>query len=105
MKLFHHRGKADVIRLVLITLVGAGLLWLSSSRLPDAALSPLLTSTALVLFVAAVSHLTRRILFPHVDLQVFAQRALDSPIAAAIVFSAVVWLLGTLIGVSVGLLR
>lgn len=105
MKLFHHRSKADVIRLVLITLVGAGLLSLSSRHLPDAALSPLLTSTALVLFVAAVSHLTRRILFPQIDLQQFAQRALEHPIAAAIVFSAVVWLLGTLIAVNVGLLR
>ena len=102
---YFKRHKTDITRLMWVSSTGALLLWLSSRHLPDATLAPLLTSTALVLFVAAVSHLTRRILFPQIDLQCFAQRAFDTPLAAAVVFASVVWLLGTLIAVSVGLLR
>lgn len=105
MKKLLHRSKHDVTRLVLITVAAGLLLWLSGQRLPDAALAPLFTSTALVLFICAISHLTRRVLFPKIDLQVMAQKGAEHPLGAALVFTAIVGLLGTLIVVSVMLLR
>lgn len=105
MKKLFHRSKHDVTRLVLITLAAGLLLWLSGQRLPDATLAPLFTSTALVLFICAISHLTRRILFPKVDLQALSEKAKEQPLGAALVFMAIVGLLGTLIVVGVMLLR
>ena len=103
MNLYKH--KTDASRVVIVACLGALSLWLSSLHLPDSALSPLCASTALVLFITALSHVLRRVLFPQIDLQAYARKALENPMSAALVFAAVVCLIGTLIGVSVGLLR
>jgi len=60
-------------------------------------LTALISSTSIVLLVAAVSHITRRILFPDLDLKSFAKEALGHPVASAVVFLAICIVLSCLI--------
>ena len=41
------------------------------------------------LFIAVGSHLARRVLFPTLDLLTYAEKAKEEPLAAAIVFTAI----------------
>ena len=70
-----------------------------------AELSPLLTSTAMVVGVALVSQLTRRVLFPRLDLQHVAELAVQTPIGAALVFVGTCVMLSTLLYANVAMLR
>jgi len=85
-----------------------GLLWLGA-WLPglthEAALSPLLTSASMVLALAGLSHCTRRVLFPRLDLQAIALKATENPIGAAIVFLGIAMVLSVLIYANVSMLR
>lgn len=67
-------------------------------------LTAVLSSTSIVLVVAGVSHIVRRILFPSVDLKLFSRESLRSPISAAIVFLGVCIVLATFVVVNVMLL-
>jgi hypothetical protein len=65
--------------------------------LPDPALSPLLTSTAMIMFIIAIIHLTRILLFPRLDLQALIFRAAETSVGAGIAAAAIIYLLGILI--------
>jgi len=67
-------------------------------------LTSVLTSTSIVLTVAGISHIVRRILFPSIDLKEFAREALNHPLASAIVFLGVCIILSTFIVVNIMLL-
>ena len=67
-------------------------------------LTAVLTSTSIVLAVAGISHIIRRILFPSIDLKEFAREALNHPLSSAIVFLGVCIVLSTFIVVNVMLL-
>lgn len=92
--------KRDLFRMVI--LLSLGLVTLS----PDgASLWVVLYAVGVTVLLAAVTHLTRRVLMPRLDLQAFALAALPNPVGAAIVFAAIVYLLGVLLQVGVTLLR
>lgn len=67
-------------------------------------LTAVLSSTSIVLTVAGISHIIRRILFPSIDLKEFAREALNHPLSSAIVFLGVCIVLSTFIAVNVMLL-
>lgn len=67
-------------------------------------LTAVLSSTSIVLAVAGISHIVRRILFPSIDLKEFAKEALKQPLSASIVFFGVCIVLSTFIVVNVMLL-
>lgn len=60
-------------------------------------LTSLISSTSIVILVAAISHITRRILFPDMDLKEFAKSALSHPTGAGLVFLSVCLVLTALI--------
>lgn len=84
------------ILLAIVAVLSAvdGLVTMPSSL---AYVTSILTSTSIVLLVAAISHITRRVLFPGIDLKAFAKESLAHPVAAAIVFMAVCVVLTALI--------
>lgn len=64
----------------------------------DAAIAnTIVYSFAVMIALAAVSHIVRKVYFPYVDLEANAKASLDSPLAAAIVFLAVSMVLCTII--------
>lgn len=67
-------------------------------------LTSIITSTSIVLMVAAVSHVTRRVLFPELDLKEFAKESLGHPVAASVVFLSICIVLTALIVANVMLL-
>ena len=67
-------------------------------------LTAVLSSTSIVLAVAGISHIVRRILFPSIDLKEFARKSLGEPLSSSIVFLAVCIVLSTFIVVNVMLL-
>lgn len=67
-------------------------------------MTSVLTSTSLVLFIAAASHLTRKVFFPNISLTEYAQAAKDHPQGAAMVFMGGCVVLATLILAQVALL-
>lgn len=68
-------------------------------------LTAVLNSTSVVIVVAAVSHVVRRVLFPKIHMMEFANKAKENPIAAAIVYLGVCIVLATFVVVNVNLLR
>ncbi len=93
--------------MLLLALVGL-LLWLGAwlpQQTNEAALSPLLTSAALVLALAVLSHCTRRVLFPRLDLQEIALKAIEHPLGAALVFLGISMVLSVLVYANVIMLR
>jgi hypothetical protein len=71
---------------------------------PFSFLTAALTSTSIVLIIAAVSHLTRRILFPNIDLKKLVHEATYNPLASALVFLGVCIVLSVMIIANVLLL-
>jgi len=67
-------------------------------------LTAVCTSTSIVLAVAGISHIARRVLFPQIDLKEFARQALREPLSSAIVFLGICVVLSTFIVVNVMLL-
>jgi hypothetical protein len=67
-------------------------------------LSAVLTSTSVVLVVAGISHVIRRILFPQIDLKEFAKMGLEEPLSASIVFLGICIVISIFIFVNVKLL-
>ena len=68
-------------------------------------LTAVLNSTSVVIVVAAVSHVVRRVLFPKIHMMEFANKAKENPIAAAIVYLGGCIVLATFVVVNVNLLR
>lgn len=104
---FMHRLGVDLLRLIFLFTIVIGLssvdgVFQFSEQY--AYLSAVLSSTAVVLSIAGISHIVRRILFPFVDLQEFAKAALSHPTAAAVVFLGICIVLSTFIVVNVMLL-
>lgn len=104
---FMKRIWVDLQRLFLLFLVAFGLTTIDGVFQfgeQYAFLTAVLTSTSIVLAIAGISHIVRRILFPNIDLQEFAREALNHPLASAIVFLGVCIILSTFIVVNVMLL-
>jgi hypothetical protein len=100
---FRESGRIGFLLVLVCLLLWLGV-WLP--RLThEAALSPLLTSAAMVLALAGLSHCTRRVLFPRLDLQEIAIKATEHPIGAAIVFLGISMVLSVLIYANVSMLR
>ena len=93
----------DIVRtlsfvlLALMTLKASRWGWLVQQ---DELLGPLLSSTGVVFFAGAVSHLARRIFFPSIDLRDLVRPAVGHPLPSAICFAAIVALLIALLLVS-----
>jgi hypothetical protein len=105
---FRIPGYADLRRIVPITLIVA-LLFAAEAWLPSASgraeLSPLLTSAAMVVLLAGISHILRRIFFPDLDLHAVADKASAHPIGAGLVFLGVCAVLAVLLVLPVAMLR
>lgn len=97
----YFRLLTDLFRVgILLVATGVGL------YLMDEANVVVFQSLGVALFMVGGTHLTRRILFPHVDLQAVAKRAYnDNSVAAAIVFAAMVAFLISVMFLSIGMLR
>jgi uncharacterized membrane protein (UPF0182 family) len=54
-------------------------------------------SMAAMLLIAAVSHLTRKIIFPYVDMAAFAEEAIQTATGAGLVFMGVSFIIGMMI--------
>lgn len=103
-----HKIARDLARPFLLLASVVLLFWLAAwvpQRLGEVALAPLLTSTAMVLALAVVSHCTRRVLFPQLDLQKIAFKAIEHPLGAAIVFLGIAMVLSVLLYANVSMLR
>lgn len=72
--------------------------------LPDAGSFVVLYSIAITLALAGMSHVLRKIMFPYINLRHYAERALESPTSAAIVFFSISLILCVFIGSGVVLL-
>lgn len=81
-----NRIALDIIRvLVLLVATGVALYLLDTSNVV------IYQAVLIALFQVGSTHLTRRILFPHLDLQSIAKKAVvDNSVAAAIVFASVI---------------
>lgn len=64
---------------------------------PDSGSMVVLYALGISLLVSSVSHIVRKVLFPYVNLQAFTDKALESPVGAAIVFFSVVMILAVII--------
>ena len=73
--------------------------------IPDTGSFVVLYALAITLLVSVVSHLVRKILFPYVDMSLFAARASETPTGAAIVFASVSVMLSTIIFATCMLLK
>ncbi len=67
--------------------------------------SVVLFALAVTSLTMAVSHITRKLLFPYFDMGIFMRKSLEHPIGAAIVTAAMFFLLATLINATVVLLK
>lgn len=90
-KLFGNRHLFDFYQ-ALPLLVVAGLI-----LVPDSGSMVVLYAIGISVLVSSVSHLIRKILFPYLDLEVYAKAALESPIGAAVVFASIVLILAVII--------
>lgn len=86
------RRLSDFFRiLILVGLVGGLLYWIDASNVV------VFQSLAIAMFLAGGTHLTRRILFPRLDLQTIAIKAVEEGNgAAALIFFSVVTFLITM---------
>ena len=81
-----HWTKTELIRVVLPLCLGILLIrpWdptMGGYTVP-------LYALGIIFIMAAMSHVVRKLLFPYVHLQVYAEKAKENPIASAIVFLA-----------------
>jgi hypothetical protein len=56
-----------------------------------------LLNIGIIAAVVAVSHFTRKLLFPYIDLEKFANKAMEEPLPAAIIFLSVSYLLSMIL--------
>lgn len=67
--------------------------------------SIVLYATGVVVFFVALSHVTRKLLFPYLDLQKYFDKALEGSVSAALVVASVCMVLSVLIYSGIGLLK
>jgi len=87
------------VLIVALTLMGLG------NGVGDGSYQVVFFSVGVVLLLAWLSHITRRVLFNRLDLQDIALEAIKHPLGAAIVFAAIVFFLTILVQAGVMLLR
>ena len=76
---------------VAFTLIAATImLWGSSQPLFDEVLGPLLAGSAIVVYIAAFTHILRRVMFPSVDIKEYLDivKVEQDPVAASIVVAS-----------------
>lgn len=89
MSFMQSRRVADVVRVLLLIVASGMALWWF-----DVANAVVFQASLIGVFVVGMSHVTRRILFPNLDLQAIALKAIaDQNWPAAIIFCAVVFFL------------
>lgn len=88
-----NRNVRDAIRILLMMAIATGLLYASRLKLPESALSPLLTSSSIVLYLVTFNHIVRRILLPYIDLRTWLEEAKKGNMAAAVVVCGVFYVL------------
>lgn len=59
----------------------------------------------IVLLFTVGTHLTRKLLFPYIDLETVWNKANDTPMSSAIVFLSICYLMSTIIQASTALVR
>lgn len=73
---------------------------------PDMAdLKTVLFSISIVTLIVYLAHLTRKTMFPYLDLETHMKAALNNPMAAAIVFASTLFLISTIIQSTVLLIK
>lgn len=95
------RIKVDVLRVLSLAAFATVVLLYSTPFavwVGEPEFAPLGLVTGNALYMAALSHALRRLLFPYVDLKEYAARAKDSPLGAAVVFVGVCIVLYGLFG-------
>jgi hypothetical protein len=70
----------------------------------DYSLNTLAISTGVSLFIVALSHLNRRVLFYRIEVQSLALKAAENPVGAGLVFCAIIYFLVALVNLQGGLL-
>lgn len=96
---------SDLLRTLGILAIATALLMLSNNTLPDPALGPLLSSTAIVMYAAAFTYITRRILLPYVQLKKLFVEGAAGSLPAAILACSVIYIMGIIIQSVVVLLK
>lgn len=91
--------KRDTLRLVALFVLGIIL------TQADISLTAVAFSAGVVLILAALSHVIRRVLFPRLDLQELGLKAMESPVGAGLAFGSIVFLLGVFVQSGVALMR
>jgi len=89
----------DFYIIVLFVLLGTGLLWVDASNIV------VFQSFAIGAFLVAGSHITRRLLFPQLDLQEIAKSGAKDPLGAALVFLGILAFLVSVMWVGMGILK
>lgn len=84
----------------LIPLIGISIIFLMHESVD----SVIFLNLGIISAIIAISHLMRRLLFPYIDLEEFAIKAKESPIASAIIFASVSLLIGIILFSSFNLL-
>jgi hypothetical protein len=93
------RLKRELVRLLPILLVAAAILY------PDSGSKVVVYSLGISLLLAAVAHVWRRLVLPYIDLKEFSDKAKENPMASAVVFASVIYLIATFINASTLLLK
>jgi hypothetical protein len=105
--MFKSNGARTTLRTAAIMLLGTLMLVAAKGPMPDEVLAPLLTATGMIMYVAAFTHIIRKVLFPYIDLRALLQVVMETKngTAAAIVIAAVVYIIGVLYTAFVSMLR
>ena len=73
--------------------------------IPDSSLPIMIFVIGASVMVAGMSHLLRKILFPYLNLESLIRKAEENSIAAAIIFCAIIYMLGKYIEFAATLLK
>ena len=103
--MFNSRLSKEVLRTGLLLVLASVLLYVSTYHLPDPALGPILTTSAILVFVSSFSHLTRRIVLPSINTGELLAEVKKGNMAAAVVVVGVFYVFIQLVHAGVALLR
>ncbi len=95
--------KRDGMRTVFVVAVLAVFL-IAGNAIADNSYQVVAFSVGVVLMLAGLSHITRRVLFHRLDLQDIGIKATETPLGAAVVFAAIVYFLTVLVQAGVGMM-
>ena len=92
--------KREILRALPVLLIAGIFLF------PDiGSFKTVLFSISIITLIIYLSHIIRKTMFPYLDLEEHVGKALDNPIAAAIIFSGVIYLVSTIIQSTTMLIR